>query len=134
MPNLRWATPKENAVNKPDTSTAVIQIDAKTGKEIDTFNSQKEATEKLNIPSSNICRALKSPTRTAGGYKWKYVDENNLIGRTNNNEKFDIEHRPLEYPGYEITKNGDVWSNKFKMYLAQGINTTGYKTVGLNRK
>ena len=34
-----------------------------------------DASRKLNIPTSNIVRSCKNKTRTAGGYKWKYIME-----------------------------------------------------------
>jgi hypothetical protein len=38
------------------------------------FDSIKEASEKYNIPAGNITRNCQGSLKSAGGYKWKYLD------------------------------------------------------------
>jgi hypothetical protein len=42
---------------------------------INTFNSVIEASEKTNISSSNIYNIVRNIRKTAGGFIWKYVEE-----------------------------------------------------------
>lgn len=51
----------------------IIQLSLK-GKSIKEWDSLKNASISLNIFSSNITRALKNNTSTAGGFKWKYKE------------------------------------------------------------
>ena len=46
----------------------------KEGQFIKEWNSIKEASETLNIKSSNICKVLRSSKGTAGKFIWKYKD------------------------------------------------------------
>lgn len=40
------------------------------------FDCAKRAEEELGISVSSICQACKGKTKTAGGFHWKYADEN----------------------------------------------------------
>lgn len=42
---------------------------------INTFLTGKEASEKTGISASSICNCCKGKRKTAGGYRWKYVEE-----------------------------------------------------------
>ena len=44
----------------------------------ETFNSIKEASEKLEIGNYCIGKACSGVAKTAGGYHWKYANEVNL--------------------------------------------------------
>lgn len=46
------------------------------GKIINIFNSQREAYKKLNIQQSMLSMALTGKCKTAYGYEWKYIYEN----------------------------------------------------------
>lgn len=39
----------------------------------------------------------------------------------------------LNFPGYEITKDGRIWSNKTNKWLRQATNPRGYPYVGLSK-
>jgi hypothetical protein len=45
------------------------------GKPLKTFNSITEAAKKFGIRIGAISYALKSKSRTAAGFKWKYANE-----------------------------------------------------------
>lgn len=96
--NLRWVTPKENS-NNPLTllhssiGHTGIRASQKTRQKqrdlnprnkkvsqltlddeiVQTFQSLREAERQTGIPSSNICICCKNPSRTIGGYKWRYA-------------------------------------------------------------
>lgn len=56
----------------------VACIDVKTNDIINTYKSLKNAQEQTGIPTGNICACCKGRLRTAGGYKWKYLEDINL--------------------------------------------------------
>jgi hypothetical protein len=45
----------------------------KDGEVLATYLSAEEASRTTGIPSNNIARAAKNPTRSTYGYKWKYI-------------------------------------------------------------
>jgi group I intron endonuclease len=53
---------------------SVAQIDIDTNEIINIFPSQKEAERQTNIYHSNISKCCKGKSKTAGGYKWKYIN------------------------------------------------------------
>lgn len=53
---------------------SVIQIDIDTEKQICIFESIREASRKIKTNSSHISSVCKGKRKTAGGYKWKYLD------------------------------------------------------------
>ena len=79
--NLEWCSRKYNCnygslpkkVSKRFSKKVAI-ID-ETGKERCYFPSASFAEEILNIDHSSIIKCCKGKIKTAGGYKWRYVDE-----------------------------------------------------------
>ena len=53
----------------------VLQIDKETNEVIQEFNSIAEASKKLNIAKSTICKVCNGKGKTAGGFKWKYKNK-----------------------------------------------------------
>jgi len=47
---------------------------SKERKYLQTFDSIKEAAQKVGVNSTTIVGALTGKQKTAGGYRWKYVD------------------------------------------------------------
>lgn len=62
----------ERPVKQPSFEKAIIQI-SKDGSIIREWKSITEASEALNIPNSNVSRALKNSKYTARGFYWKYA-------------------------------------------------------------
>ena len=61
---------------KPSTrKKQIIQIDKETNKVICEYNSQLEASKKLNIHPGSLSQCLNGKYKTAGGYIWKYKEE-----------------------------------------------------------
>lgn len=80
--NCKWATMEEQLKNRDLSATkkngekfkkAIKQIDTNTGEVIRIFNSVKEASQITGI--TTISQALTKRIKTAGGYKWEYVNE-----------------------------------------------------------
>lgn len=83
--NLEWVTNKENIRHafeiglmngKPSTrKKQIIQIDKDTNKVICEYNSQLEASKKLNIHPGSLSQCLNGKYKTSGGYIWRYKEE-----------------------------------------------------------
>lgn len=54
---------------------AVLQIDKENNNLIRKWESISDASRYLKITVSNICFCCKNKNRTAGGYKWRYINE-----------------------------------------------------------
>lgn len=81
--NLEWCTNSENQIHayrngleKPRFQKKVNQYDL-DGNYIQTFEYIIEVTRKIGIDNSSISEVCKGKRKTAGGYIWKYVDDNN---------------------------------------------------------
>ncbi len=77
--NLEWMTPSENNLHKislhPKLSRPVIQLDPETLKDIQRFDSITKASKSLNIHLSSIGCCVRGTRKTAGGFKWRYENE-----------------------------------------------------------
>ena len=130
--NLEWISQSDNI--KHAASTGLLKSQArkihqfdKDGKLIKTYDSISQASKDTGIDDGTICKVCKgSGNKTAGGYIWKYDDEDILCKRTENKDE------PLTiingYPNYGISQNGDIYSYARKRYLTQ-IELDGYKRV-----
>lgn len=83
--NLRWCSRSENRQNSLQNNPKqlahlqkrVIKLDRDTEQVIEEFNGVKEASRKCSVNSGSIVKACKGQKPTAGGFKWKYAEENN---------------------------------------------------------
>ena len=83
--NLRWCNRSENRQNSLQNNPKqlahlqkrVIKLDRDTEQVIEEFNGVKEASRKCSVNSGSIVKACKGQKPTAGGFKWKYAEENN---------------------------------------------------------
>ena len=66
----------KNGLEKPSLQKRVKQFDLK-GNYIQTFEYITEVERKLKINASSISSVCKGKRKTAGGYIWKYADDNN---------------------------------------------------------
>jgi len=62
------------ATGRNDFKRAVSQLSL-DGKVVAIFKSQKEAEEMTDISRSKICNVCRGNQKTAGGFRWEYVDE-----------------------------------------------------------
>lgn len=83
--NLEWCTYQYNAnygtANKRRAEKGKVPILQMTidGELVRKFDSAKEAGKSLGIDSSNITAVCKCRQKTAGGFKWRYEDENRYL-------------------------------------------------------
>lgn len=65
---------KHSDETKLKLSKSILQIDKKTLKVINTFDSIKEASEKTNSNYSNICNCCNGNRISCGGFYWEYTN------------------------------------------------------------
>ena len=115
--NLEWVSQKEN-VNRSTKITShakrVCQHDLKSGELIRTFDSVKEAATSIDTVPSNISRVLKGKNKSAGGYFWKYENEQeNATVDVDLSEGIQIKN----YPNYLLFSGGRVYTKIHKRFL-----------------
>ncbi|CAH6421815.1 HNH endonuclease [uncultured virus] len=134
--NLEWITKSgnvkhayENNLIKPF-EIKVCQLNLKY-ELIKIFNSAKKAQDETGIARNRIASVCKGKRQTTGGYKWKYFDEEN-------NKKIEIDLSKFvkidSYQNYCISKNGEIYSIKYKKILKPQTNADGYLTIQLREK
>jgi hypothetical protein len=130
--NLEWVTQKEN-VNKSTIDTShprkVIQLDINNNI-IKIHDSITEAGNYINLSRHAINKVCLGINKTAGGYLWKYEDDNN------NYKLVDLENsKKIEnYNNYYIFENGKIYNSQRKSFLKPVINLSGYCYVTLSNK
>ncbi len=92
------------------------------------FDSIKEASETLNISSQSISRVCKGRRRSIGGYIFKYKNPPQEITEDVSSWK-----ELSEYPGYRVSTDGRIYSEKSKIMMKIGKNEDGYCVVGLRK-
>lgn len=111
--NLEWTTPSGNAQHAVDNGLFKINRHAVEQYDLDdnlikTFESQTKAAEKTGIDRRLINAACIGRNKTAGGFKWKSL--------FNNENKVEIDFKGYKqiktYPNYWINKEGKIY-NKF---------------------
>ncbi len=78
--NIQLTTWKENNNKYKTNRTKALKIVRKLNKDgslLKEYSSIKEANSETNIDKSSIIRCCKNKQNTAGGYLWKYKEENN---------------------------------------------------------
>ena len=81
--NLEWMTPSENTQHSKTNNKQqykhlqklIAQIDIKTGETIKIHDGLKIASRDTGVNSGSICKVCKEIRPSAGGFKWKYVDQ-----------------------------------------------------------
>lgn len=54
---------------------SVLQLDAVTGETINNFTCILDASDKTGVDNSSISKACRQKLKTAGGYKWEYLNQ-----------------------------------------------------------
>jgi HNH endonuclease len=126
--NLEWVTQKENcAAHNKSTShpRKVIQRDI-DGKELNKFNSLKEAGASIGFSASAISKAVLKINNTAGGYIWDY--EENYIN------VMDITKGKQIYGNikYYVFPDGTIYNNVRKTTVKPVKNASGYCYVTIS--
>lgn len=129
--NLEWVSPKENSKHALEKKLqkghpkAVIQF-SMNDLYIATFSSIIEASEKTGCNDRRISTVCKGKQKSTGGYKWKYLIEEEIIKLDN------IDGKEINnYPNYIITKEGNIYSKRSKKFLKPKKLQSGYLCVKL---
>nr|WBF70927.1 hypothetical protein [Megavirus caiporensis] len=132
--NLEWTTYADNAqhaVNNeltPKNIKGVIKYDIDTGEDIKKYDSILEASKKNNIDDGFICKVLSGERKKAGGYGWKYINE-----EPNKKQLIDLSEykQIIGFPNYLINKEGDIYSLSYKRFMKFQDTQEGCKSVQL---
>ena len=133
--NLEWVTVSENNQHAIDTGLITVtkrkvhQCDLE-GNIINTYNTIRGAGKETGIDSAGIAKVCKGTRVTAGGFKWKFVDENP------NEKEIDLTNfiKVKDFPNYLINENADIYSKPYKKLLKHQKNNDGYMNVQLTNK
>ena len=83
LANLEWVTNKENQIHKYKSGLGnnftrkIIQFDLEMNK-IKLHHSIAEASKEIGTSTGNIRGVLINKRKTAGGFIWKYLEDNNI--------------------------------------------------------
>lgn len=128
--NLQWTTQKHN-VNKCGKKTSherkVIKLDKETLEELETYDSITDAAKSIDKTRRAIQLVLNGKNKTAGGYKWKYVDS------SNNHIDADLcDAIPIKgYDKYYVYPDGRIYNKLHKSFLKPVKNANGHVYVTL---
>jgi hypothetical protein len=133
--NLEWVTIAENnrhgyiVGNNHTTKRAVLQL-TEEGETIRHFESFKEASESTGVDSGSIANVCKGKVHHAGGYRWKFAfaNPNELHDNPPDMTNF---VQIKGFPNHQISKEGTIYSTRFKKLMKIQINADGYKIVSL---
>ena len=141
--NLEWCTQRQNVRHALDTALnkgnakKIVQMDL-DGNDLNTFDSTKDAIEHINSNPKNknitcnaISKVLNGKNKSAGGYKWRYLNQED-------NAYVNVDPSKLKkipnYNDYYADKNGNIYkkvkNNKFRL-MKPMKNYAGYYYVTL---
>ena len=129
--NLEWVTQKENTERHSKIishSRKIQQIDTLSGEVIQTFDSVTIASKNINKSRRSIQLVLGGKNKTAGGYYWKYEDDNNY-----HEDDVDIleGEKVYGYDNYYVFSDGKIYNSNNKKYLKPIVNASSRAYVTL---
>lgn len=130
--NLEWVSQKYNIQHALENnlikvhSNAVLQYD-KAGNLIAKFNSTEEAGKSIGLSRYAISKAINGDNNTAGGYIWKYADDNKERTEVDLKEFVKIK----DYESYYVNKKGEIYNLSKKRFLKPVKNKNGHCYVTL---
>jgi hypothetical protein len=130
--NLEWVTQATNIAEvTTDTShpRAVLQYD-KDNNLIERYDTVTEAANAVSLTRGAISKACLGKHKSAGGFVWKYENEDFLhVKDINLSDTRFIEG----YEHYKIFKNGDIYNQERKSFLKPIKNHSSYCYVSFSK-
>lgn len=129
--NLRWATHQDNAINREKTKASFIPIrQYRPDGIIVEYESITQAAEFLNMPRQVISRCVRgewkhATCRDGKKHKFEYITDRERIEIPDNSKEIP------GYPGYYITDDGQVFSDKYQKFMQLQLTKAGYHVISL---
>ena len=130
--NLEWISPSGNARHAEEKKLTrhhrvrIEQCD-KNGKRIKVYNSIVDALKENDVNRSDVFRVLRGKRKSAGGFKWRYLDKPNQ----DPGDTSDWVELP-QYRGYLISREGQVCTKKFNRLRKPHVHkSTGYTCLSI---
>ena len=133
--NLEWTTSSENVKHAIDTGLikitkrSIYQCDLE-GNIIKTHETIRGAGKDTGIDSGGISKCCKGSRKTAGGFKWRFVNVNPNEKEIDTTGYVQIN----DFPNYLINKEGVIYSKPYKKIMKQQKNNDGYLGIQLTHK
>ena len=136
--NLEWVSLRENNQHAIDTGLLkptkrrVTQMDL-DGNVIKIHETLRGSGTDTGVLSSSIAKCCKGTRQTAGGFKWKFTDENtNEI----DSKKVDLSaFKKVNFnPKYLINDKGEVYSTSYNKFMKTQTTNDGYLGIQLANK
>lgn len=136
--NLEWVSLREN--NQHAIDTGLIKITKRRVTQMDLDGNVIKIHETLRgsgtdtgVLSSSIAKCCKGTRQTAGGFKWKFTDEN-----TNEIDSKNVDLSAFKEvnfnPKYLINDKGEVYSTSYKKFMKTQTTNDGYLGIQLANK
>lgn len=133
--NLEWTTLGDNTkhaytIGKNRYTTRSIKQFDKEGNLIKQFESIKQANEETGIDCGSIAHTCKGKVNTAGGFIWKFADNN---PNEYHEEAVDLSDFIVTkgFPNYQISNDGRIYTTRFRKFKKAQTNADGYKIISL---
>lgn len=132
--NLEWVTVRENNQHSQDTGLtpktcrAIYQCDL-NGNIIKKHDTLRGAARDTGVSTGSICHVCKGRYKTAGGFKWRFVDVNPNEGEIDLSDFVKVK----DFPNYMINKKGTVYSLRYKKIMKTQTNAEKTLTITLSK-
>lgn len=86
---LPWSDNRRKAgqtklIGNNNASKPVVMLDKNSNKILAIYNSSTQASQKTGIGRTAINKAVRHTLKTAGGYKWEYLEKGMMVNEPNN--------------------------------------------------
>jgi len=134
MENLEWVTQKVNTQKHSKVTSharQVKQLDKNTGKVIKIFDQITHAAKEVNVTRRAIQKVLNGENQTAGGFKWKYVNEEHVADNIDEKQIKTDGKKVYDYDNYYVFDDGRIYNTTNKRFLKPVKNASGRMYVTL---